>query len=199
MRVLLIAIGLTLLLGLVVLVTGSFGSATPPAPPPVAEAPAGPEPAPAPAPTPATAPAPTPQPAIAASAVATSLRPQQRPLATVAAPVPAQVIAAGNLSTAQRLDRLRYFDLREMAGYLRCPLTGSTLPADAADTTYCGGRVIRFDPRDPTTGTAYAYTRINDTQFRFCTRLDDAAGFNVRAARLMGFDPATGCLTARIR
>lgn len=193
MRVPLIAFGLLVVLGLVLWLSGFFGSATPPAPtpavePPVAEAPVVETPA-------AEVPAATaPQPA--ASAVATSLRPLAR---TVRAPAPEPAPAAGTLSSAQRLDRLRYFDLRELAGYLRCPLTNSTLPADAADPTYCGGRVTRLDPRDPASGTPYTYTRINDSQFRFCTRLDDAAGFNVRAARLMGFDPATGCLTASIR
>lgn len=76
---------------------------------------------------------------------------------------------------------------------------GSTLPADAADPTYCGGRVTTLDPRDPGTNAPYAYTRINDTEFRFCARLDDPRAFSIPSARLFGFDPATGCLTSSIR
>tara|TARA_R110001606_G_scaffold266895_1_gene415817 strand:- start:169 stop:441 length:273 start_codon:yes stop_codon:yes gene_type:complete len=76
---------------------------------------------------------------------------------------------------------------------------GSTLPADAADPTYCGGRVTTLDPRDPGTNAPYAYTRINDTEFRFCAGLDDPRAFSIPSARLFGFDPATGCLTSSIR
>jgi hypothetical protein len=140
------------------------------------------------------APAPTPDPS--ALALLTSQRPRARTGTSAPAAEPVIVTLPGSV---QRLDRQRYFDLRELAWGLRCTQPGAVLPATLYDPAYCGGRNVILDPRDPVTGQGYRYSRIDDARFSLCADLDDLTVFAVRGARESGFDPATGCLTGRIR
>jgi hypothetical protein len=191
-RVPFIAAGLLALLGVILWLTGAFDGPPPPAAPAPAAATA-----PAPAPEPAPEPAPAPAPAVAVTAPATSLRPIARPLP--AAPAAPAAAAPVTVTIAQKIDAQRYFDLREIAAFLRCSRPGTVLPFDAADPAFCFPRNPAYDPRDPLSGAPYRYERLNDAQFRLCTTLEDPGAFWVPGARSNGFDPATGCLTGAIR
>lgn len=111
----------------------------------------------------------------------------------------------------QTLDEHRYRELAALAAAFVCPPEKMTpvLPVELTVEnlrTYCGGR--NFQPPalvDDETNEPYKYARKSEDEYAICAKFYDAG----RTARLTqtypyprtgwAFDPATGCVTGRIR
>lgn len=120
----------------------------------------------------------------------------------------AYVVGSPYEARRRTFDDRRHQELSLLAGSLLCTSDkAAVLPvALTAENlkSYCGARNLQPPTfLDDETGEAYKYTRKSDEDYSICAKFHDAA----RVARLQysnpnirwSFDPASGCVTGRIR
>ncbi|THF75398.1 MAG: hypothetical protein E8G75_08910, partial [Sulfitobacter sp. SK025] len=83
------------------------------------------------------------------------------------------VVGGPGRARAERQDAARLADLRSLHTYLSCPgRSKRPLPRALDDAEYCpgpsGGIAGAPHLRDPVSGQAYAYTRLDDHRFEVC-------------------------------
>ncbi len=95
----------------------------------------------------------------------------------------------------EQQDAQRARHLQDLYVYLQCRSSGEPLPETLADESYCPREVSRTQVKDPVTGEAYQYRRLDDRRFEICAVFvtESQMGGNGFPYRALVFDGKVGC------